>query len=445
MESSFFPFKMSKIKLISLLNSNGPSSLFLFQLAIFLCLFPEIGLIRFPSDAQPYFIVVMLLGIALNLKKGFHYPVLLFPFGIILLFSTFSFFITFLHSDNVFTLFRSYFGYLSSFIVIFYLFRFRHFFVSDIVVPILDFSVKFIYLGFVLNLVGLNRIVRLLVNRAEFRFDGARGLVSFYSEQAQMVTACFVILFLYLHFNRLTWKRGFFVVLAILMSASGQAFIEILLIAFFYFISYILYLFYKFRINKDFFKTSLLAFLFLFLLNFGINNLDFKFRVFELFKNFNVDKGLYLLGSDYSITWKVQGLFLAISTIIADPFNFQISSLTETNVMDRLYHAHYSVYDYVFGVSNPRFGDRVYSAFGSWMVDFGILGLISYFLFIFLFIHNIFKNNHFHPFVLTSIFYIVYVTMIKVGLSTPTNFLAVFSTYIMIVSPRNKQFIVKKE
>lgn len=435
---------MNDFKLETLFNFSSKSSLVLFQLAIFLSLFPEIGLIRFPSDAQPYFLLVMLLGIALNLKKGFHYPVLLFPFGIILLFSTFSFIITFLYSNDSFTLFRSYFGYLSSFIVIFYLFRFRHFFISDIVVPILDFSVKFIYLGFFLNLVGLNRIVRLLVNRAEFRFDGARGLVSFYSEQSQMVTACFVILFLYLHFNRLTWKRGFFVILAILLSASGQAFIEILLLSFFYFVSYILYFIYKLRVNKRFFKSLFLSIFFLFLLNYGINNFDFKFRVFELFRNFDLDKGLYLLGSDYSMTWKVQGLFLAISTIIADPFNFQISSLTETNVMDRLYYAHYSVYDYVFGVSYPRFGDRVYSAFGSWIVDFGILGLITYFLFIYLFIHNIFKNNHFHPFVLTSIFYIVYVTMIKVGLSTPTIFLAVFSTYIMIVSSRNIQFIVNK-
>ena len=429
---------MNEFKLKASWSNSRQLSLVLFQLAIFLSLFPEIGFIRFPSDAQPYFLIVMLLGLILNLKKGFQFSVLLTPFLIIFLFSSFSFFITFFNSTNVFTLFRSYFGYLSSFIVMFFLFRFRHFFISDIVVPILDFSIKFIYLGFILNLVGLNSIVRLLVNRAEFRFDGARGLVSFYSEQAQMVTACFVLLFLYLHFNRLTFKRGFFVILAILLSASGQAFIEILLFSFFYFLSYILFVFYKLRLSTKIFKISLIAIFFLFLLNYGINNLNFNFRVFELFRNFDVSKGLYLLGSDYSMTWKVQGFFLAISTIIADPLNFQISSLTETNVMDRLYEAHYSVYDYFFGVSYPRFGDRVYSAFGSWIVDFGILGFALYCLFMVLFIYNIFRNNYFHPLVMTSVFYILYVTMIKVGLSTPTIFLAVFSTYIMIVSPRKQ-------
>lgn len=417
------------------------SSLFIFKTAFFFTLFPEIGLIRLPSDAQPYFLLVMLLGIILNFKKGYQYSVLLIPFFIILLFSTVSFFTSIFISSDPFTIFRSYFGYCSSFIVMFYLFRFRQFFSSKIIVPLLDFSVKFIYLGFVLNLIGLNKVVQLLVNRAEFRFDGARGLVSFYSEQSQMVTACFVILFLYIHFNELSFKRGFFVVAAILLSASGQAFIEIMLVSFFYFISYILFVFYKLRVNIKFFKFSSLALFFLFLLNYGINNLDFKFRIFEVFKNFNLNNGLFLLGSDYSITWKVQGIFLAIATLIADPFNFQISSLTETHVIERLYDAHYAIYNYVFGVSYPRFGDRVYSAFGTWIVDFGIFGFTMYVLFVILFIYNIFKNNHYNPIVMTSIFYVLYVTMIKVGLSTPTIFLVVFSTYTMVLSPKSKQFI----
>jgi hypothetical protein len=432
---------MNKFDLNIFCNYSKPLSLVLFQLALFLVIFPEIGLIRLPSDAQPYFVVVMLLGIIFNLKKGYRYSVLIIPFFIILLFSTLSFFISIFNTNNFFTLFRSYFGYLSSFIVMFYLFRFRHFFSSTIIIPLLDFSVKFIYLGFILNLIGLNKVVQLLVNRAEFRFDGARGLVSFYSEQSQMVTACFVILFLYTHFKQLTFKRGFFVILAILLSASGQAFIEIMLVSFFYFISYILFVFYKLRVNRNFFKIFTLAILFLFALNYGINNLDFKFRVFEVFKNFNLDKGLYLLGSDYSITWKVQGVFLAIATLIADPFSFQISALTETHVIERLYDTHYAIYNFVFGVSYPRFGDRVYSAFGTWIVDFGIFGFSMYVLFVVLFIYNIFKNNHYHPIVMTSIFYVLYVTMIKVGLSTPTIFLVVFSTYTMALSPKNQQFI----
>lgn len=416
-------------------------SLFIFKLAIFFTLFPEIGLIRLPSDAQPYFLLVMLVGVFFNLKRGYKFSVLLIPFFIVLLFSTFSFFISISSTADLFILFRSYFGYFSSFIVMFYLFRFRHFFILNIVVPILDFSVKFIYFGFFLNLIGLNKVVQLFINRAEFRFDGARGLVSFYSEQSHMVTSCFVILFLYVQFNCLTFKRFSFVMLAILLSASGQALIEILLVSLFYFISYIIYIFYNLRVNKNFFKISTITIIFLYLLVYGINNLDFKFRVFKIFKNFDIDNSLILLGSDYSITWKVQGVFLAIATLIADPFIFQISSLTETNVIDRLYEAHYAVYDFFFGISFPRFGDRVFSAFGTWFVDFGIFGFSMYLLFVVLFIYNIFKNNHYHPIVMTSIFYVLYVTMIKVGLSTPTIFLVVFSTYTMILLPKTKQFI----
>lgn len=412
----------------------------IFKLAIFLALFPEIGLIRLPSDAQPYFFLVALVGIIINLNKRSVYPTLLIPFFIILIISLVSFILTIYTSDDLFTLLRSLFGYISSFVFLFFLFRYNNYFKEIVIVPILDFSVKFIYVGFFLNLIGLNKIVQLLINRSEFRFDGARGLVSFYSEQSNMVTACFVIIFLYLHFKQLSLKRAVFVILAIILSASGQAFIEIILVSAFYFISYFTYILVAQKISKSILKYSFLFISFLLLLAYGVQNFDFDFRAFKIFKNFNLESGLYILGSDYSISWKVQGVFLAISTIIADPFIFQISSLTETDAYSRLIYAQKSVYEYVFGVSNPQFGDRVYSAFGTWIVDFGIIGLVMYLVFVLLFIRNVFKNNSFNPIVFTSILYVLYVTLIKVGLSTPTIFLVVFSTYTISISPKSDLF-----
>ncbi len=411
--------------------------LFIFRLSLFLSLFPEIGIIRLPSDSQPYFLIIMLIGIILNNKDDNRYSLIVIPFFVIFIISTTSLTFSFIYSLDYFTLFRSYFGYFSSFIVIFFLSRFRSYFTAQLVVPVIDFSIKFIYFGFVLNLIGLNKIVQLFVNRAEFRFDGERGLVSFYSEQSNMVTACFVLLFLLIQLHKLTLNRSFFLVSAILLSASGQAVLEIILVLFFYIISYIIYILIKQRVSRSFFKISILLTTLVFILYSVIQNSDFEFRAFQVFKGFNIDSGLYILGSDYSISWKVQGIFLAISTIIADPFNFQISSLTETNAYSRLYHAHDMVYDFVFGVSNPQFGDRVYSAFGTWIVDFGLVGLSLYLFFVIIFIKNIFRNNYYSPIAFTSILYVLYVTMIKVGLSTPTIFLVVFSTYIMSVNPRN--------
>ncbi len=412
------------------------SKVFIFRLAIFLALFPEIGLIRLPSDAQPYFLIVMILGLLTNFKRNNKYSLILFPFLFILILALGSFTVSIINTNDIFTLFRSLFGYASSFIVLYFLFCYKEYFTARIVIPILDFSVKFIYLGFILNLIGLNRVVQLFINRSEFRFDGARGLVSFYSEQSNMVTACFVIVFLYLHFRELNFKRGFFVIGAILLSASGQAVLEVLLVSVFYFTSYLLYILLKQRINKSFFKYLISSISFLFLLGFTLQNTDFEFRAFKIFKDISLDSSLYILGSDYSMSWKVQGIFLAISTLIADPFNFQISSLTETDAHNRLFNTHDKVYDFVFGVSNPQFGDRVYSAFGTWIVDFGLIGLLFYLIFVILFIKNIFKNNYYSPLIFTSILYVLYVTMIKVGLSTPTIFLVVFSTYCISFSPK---------
>ena len=127
---------------------------------------------------------------------------------------------------------------------------------------------------------------------------------------------------------------------------------------------------------------------------------------------------------------------MAISTLISTPFIFQISALTETNAYVILYSAHSSIYQFVFGVSKPKFGDRVYSAFGTWVVEFGFFGLLIYFLFLFIFLKKTLTKKSINPILLTSIFYVLYTTVLKISLSFPTIMLTIFSTYNLKPTPK---------
>ncbi len=413
---------MNKIK-------NTKLELNLFRLIIFLIIFPEIGIFRFPSDTQPYFLIFTIFALILGYKRIKTLDILLVPFALMLVFSTLSFIITIVNSNNFFALFRSYFGYISTFFLLLYLFTYKEFYVANHLNPIFDFCIFFIYLGFFLNLIGLNWTVQLFVNRSEFKLDGIRGLVSFFSEQSNMVSVCFILVFSYIHLNSFNIVRGILLFTAIILSASGQAVIELIFIFFTYYLSIFLLFISNNKIKLKNFRYFLISFSLFFFLIFVLKNFDLNYRAFQIFKNFSIETGLYILGSDYSTTWKVQGIFLAIATILSTPFIFQISSLTETNAFDRLFYYHSAIYQNVFGVSKPKFGDRVYSAFGTWVVDFGIIGLLTYLLFLLLFLKkNVFKKK-IDPILLTSIFYVLYTTIFKISLSFPTIILTLFSTY----------------
>ena len=403
--------------------------IYLFKLIVLLIIFPEVGLIRFPSDTQPYFFIFSILAIFIGYKRLKNFDFLLFPFLVILIFATISFIITTFNTINLFPLFRSYFGYLSSFTILLYLFIYKDLYNAKNLTPVFDFCIFIIYLGFLLNLVGLNWFVQLFVNRAEFRLDGIRGLVSFYSEQSNMVSVCFIMFFSYLHIGSLNKMRGFALFSAIILSASGQAILELIFVVLFYLVS----LFIIFFSNKKIAIKNIIYFIIpisiTFILFLLFKNLDLNFRAFKVFSNFTLDTGLYILGSDYSTTWKVQGLFLAIATMISTPFNFQISSLTETNAFENLNLVHSKIYEFVFGVSNPKFGDRVYSAFGTWIVDFGLYGFVLYIIFLMYFFKRTIFNKKIDAILITSVFYVLYSSLLKISLSFPTILLTIFSTY----------------
>jgi hypothetical protein len=385
--------------------------------------------VRLPSDTQPYFLLVALVGLAMRRRLPLRvYPVI-YPFAAMLVLATVSLAWTLAGRGLDFATFRSFFGYLSSFIALLYLYSSREWINARHLTPVFDFCVGVTLFGFLLNLTGLNWVVRLLVNRAEFRFDGLRGLVSFFSEQSHMVTSMSVLLYLLLQMRALTWKRALILLLVIIASGSGQAVIEIFLFGAFLGFGFLVEVIVRRRFTVRGLALVIVSALAALSLVLGLRSLDLRFRAFEVFKLFSLEDGLRLLGSDYSITWKVQGVFLAIATLIATPFVFQLSALTSTDALGRLYDAQSAVYGFVFGVSNPRFGDRVYSAFGTWIVDFGILGLVAYALVLSAFLPRVLGFGRPDYRGIACGLFVLYVTLAKVPLASPVLWLLLFAVY----------------
>jgi hypothetical protein len=410
----------------------------LFQIIVFLIIFPEFGIIRLQTDTQPYYVILIIFSFFISNKIQIKINYIILPFLFMLCISTFSLSISYFNSTNKFNLLRSYYGYISSTLILFYFLNNVDLFVSKNIIGIIDTSIVFIYIGFLLNLFGLNFIVQLFVNRAEFRFDGVRGLVSFFSEQSNMVTVCVMLLLILSHFNKLDKLRFFSIFLAIVATASGQLVIEFVLLLLFYLLAFIIQTILKSKLNLSSLKRIIISFFSSIIIFWLIKNINLNFRVFEIFKNINLEQGLIILGSDYSFSWKVQGIFLAISTLLSDPFIFQISSLTETNSFDRLSEVYASIYISIFNISLPRFGERVYSVFGTWIVDFGIVGMLAYLSFVLIYMKALFLNNKYNIVLFISFLYILYASSFKIGLSFPTLYLLIFSTYIYAINEKQK-------
>jgi hypothetical protein len=398
----------------------------LFFLSIF---FSSVGIVRLPSDTQPYFLLFGLLGLLLTVNDKFIFKSLLWPFLVIFLVALFSFLLTVPFSNDKFTLFRAIFSYSSPLVVILYLSNSKFIYNKEKIVKLLDLVLILTYLGIFLNLFGFNWFVQLFVNRAAFNFDGYRGLVSFFSEQSHMVSSLMILFLVFFLLDFLNKWRIIFVLGAILSTLSGQAIVDLMILFFFFILVKIFRIIYYGRISIYFLAILVIVFLF-FQLFFSLNStFNFQFRAAQVFGNVSYENFLFFIGSDYSVSWKLQGLFLSISTLVADPFVFQLSSLTETDAFERLSSTYEKIYFFVFGVNLSRMGDRVYSAFGTWIVDFGVVGFACYLLVIFNTFFRLFKLSLLNEKTIICLLFFLYISLFKVALVNPVIYLLLFYIY----------------
>ena len=94
----------------------------------------------------------------------------------------------------------------------------------ETIYKVIDWVLIITFLGMLLNLLNLNWIIQIFVNRALYDSvnDSARGLTSFDPEQSRISEQMGLIFFVYLLLGALNKKRLFFVILAGGLSFAAQ-------------------------------------------------------------------------------------------------------------------------------------------------------------------------------------------------------------------------------
>ncbi len=410
----------------------------IFVLTIFSALLPYFGILRLPSDIQPYYMLFPVVGIMLDLGKYRSISVYSIPFFIMLLVATTSFLFTLFRipQGEIFTLVRFYFPYVSIPVFITYLFKESNRFEKLSIVKIADIALIFVVVSLLFNLLGLSSINSLFTNRAHYDFAyTSRGLVGIFAEQSHVAIHMSVFFMVYLFCGALNFKRASILFIASVSSLVGQVFIEFVVITMAVGLGYLFKVLFTTKISLrvligSFAGLILAAIGFQILLNQDIGNVRVVNLLIRASENLP-----YLIGSDGSIIFKISGVMLTISTVIGDLTNFQLGSAQFSNIYDRLEGVNHDIHMAIFGVSNTVYPAQTYSAFGTWIVDFGIIGLISYLILIFILVDKFLKHSK-RPVFLMVMIYLLYISIVKAPLSNPSIFLL----FCLLLSNRNLKF-----
>lgn len=392
-------------------------------LTIFTLLNPYIGLSIFPSDTQPFAVLLSLLYIVSYFwnRKKILFPKVALPFLALLLFSISSFIIKIIAIntdliDNI----RYLYSYITPFIIILFIYTIRNNIkIVDLTKKAVDIFIFFCFLGFLFNFLDID-IPKYFVNRARFEdISHGRGLTGFFPEQSRVSEQCSIIFFIYYLVVGISLPRFFCLLLIATVSFAGQFFIQI----FFIFLSFVCAQFIlRQRLKILFLKINLLLFASLSSYYLFINvadmliNLGVPSRGVVAIKIL-LTQGIYGWSEDSGIIIKTSGLFSMISTILSVPLNFQVGSFSNPDFIDSISTSYSHVQNFVFNNSIPKIPSRVYSALGLYIVDFGIIGLMAVSYILILLFNGLRKRKFI---IIWSSIFLFFCLFVKLNLANPT-------------------------
>ena len=199
------------------------------QAGIFFALMPYIGVSVLPSDTQPIAFVIATFGVGLLLVGSrLRLAYLTLPLLVMALLATVSLILR-AGSDDVgyIWLARSYYGYASAPVIVMFFLYYLRVLRQEEIARAIDVALAVVFVGFLLNALGLSWIIQGFVNRAVFPgfVVGARGLASFFAEQSNISEQMAMFFFCYLLTGQVTKRRVAAIVTASVFSAAGQMFV----------------------------------------------------------------------------------------------------------------------------------------------------------------------------------------------------------------------------
>lgn len=355
---------------------------------IFFILMPYIGLGVLPSDTQPLAILFSSIAIIAVMAVQHYYLISkwIIPLFVMSLFGAVSFMAQVISPYNTkatIELVRALAAYMTPLVIALYLHIYLKCYGSKDLVKYADLAMAVTYFGFILNIIGLTDIIQVFVNRSISGdiIGSMRGLTSFYPEQSRVSEQMGILFFVYLMSGSLSRYRLMLLIFAGILSFAGQFFIIIAELAFAYIVAVIMTLNANQRVKIRYLGLSLfcLVFLSLFLVYYeGILN----FMISLGLPKRGISAALTILnegtrgfGEDKGVLFKISGVIFALTAIVKRPFAFDIS--TDIGSLGTQFIDTYSrIQQAVFGNETIYMSNRIYSALGTWIVNFGILGLI---------------------------------------------------------------------
>ena len=419
---------------------------FVFYLSIFL---PYIGITLIPSDTQPFAVLIGLLIILNNLysTKIIKINLITLLTLIVALTAILSgllqlYIPQYLGEKEPIYIIRGLWAYITAPIIIHAVVIVEKSKLRPDLYKLFYWFAVIISVGFLLNILGLESIIQLFVKRADFAKSlvEGRGLVGFFSEQSK-VSEQIGFFYVLLLANGLAsfWVTLLSFTLG-LLSFAGQFFVVVTQV-FLAAISPIFIRFINLRFNKLSFIYVGIITLFFLLFNQLLSSIEYL-------SNFNfipsrgldaiqviLDIGLDGLSNDVGFLAKLSGLFLLTARLLYDPLTLELGYVSNVDIIN------FEMFTLLENIKNTFFPSstrtiwydpgHVFSAFGNWVVDFGILGFIYILIFLFFVLRHVAladRSQRKGLYILTT--FTVICSFLKIQLALPT----LWASYGFIIS-----------
>jgi hypothetical protein len=406
-----------------------------YDITFIFILLPYIGISILPSDTQPFAVLFSLLSlVALDIMTSKTLlPKWIFPILVMSMLAIIAFLLSLFINDEISFLnsIRALYGYLTPLIISLFVYRYLKVYKDSNISKYADIVLIITFFGFLLNVLGLTEIIQIFVNRSieGGLIETSRGLTSFYPEQSRISEQMGILLFIYILENKLTKKRIFALFTAGFLSFAGQFYIVILQIIISYTLAKIVTIkslksFILKRYVIGFFSSLLIISILINIEDFAflLINLGFPSRGTTAFLNL-LDSGINGLSSDRGALIKSSGVIFMLTSIVERPFSFEIFSIV-TDFDSSYFDTFMKIQTFIFQNNSIAYGERVYSALGTWVVNFGLIGLIATISLIFKMyspFRKIIEPKNFS--IIFAIIFLSIILFLKIPLANPTIWL----------------------
>ncbi len=355
---------------------------------IFFAVMPYIGFSVLPSDVQPLAFIISVAGVGLLLlgvpSRVRHVPYLVVPMCLMALLATVSLVLRIAAGDVEYVwLVRSYYGYIGAPIILTFFVHYLRVLRSKDLARVLDVALGVVFAGFVLNALGLTWIIQGVVNRAVFVGGNVRGFTSFFAEQSYISTQMAFLFFCYLLVGQLTKLRLAALVTAAALSASGQVFVTLGQVVLAYVLMMGVAVIVRRRISvRGLTQLGLAAIGVAWFLSFSdVVAQDMRLAGLPT-RGINavsdiIELGPSYIGQDPGVSYKLSGVLQAWATLVDNPLNFKLAAAVDPEFRETILRTYAWISLAFFDSTDLWFSRRVPSALGTWIVEFGVLGLLA--------------------------------------------------------------------